>query len=93
MAGVLAGILDDGDPSGRASVLDLASGIQFVAEVLTHLARLYSTKGDLTNAQATYERALAMEEKILGRDHPTTVRSRAELAEILQRTKPTDFSR
>jgi len=47
----------------------------------------------LTQALETQQRALAMQEKILGRDHPTTVRSRAELAEILKRTNSSNSSR
>lgn len=62
---------------------------RFVATVLTHLARLYLTKGELTNAQETLRQAVAMEERALGPEHPTTVRSRAELADLLKRTKPT----
>src|SRR5207237_164112 len=66
---------------------------QFVAEVLAHLARLYWLNGDSTNAQETLARALAMQEKTLRGDHPTTARSRAELTEFLKRTKSTGSSR
>jgi hypothetical protein len=58
---------------------------QFVSEVLTHLARVHVAKEEWTKGEEILRRVLAIEEKVLGRDHPVTISSRAELKAVLRR--------
>lgn len=43
-----------------------------VANSLNNLAGLYEAQGDTTTAKPLYERSLAILEKVLGTEHPTT---------------------
>lgn len=40
--------------------------------------------GDYAKARAAYERALKISQHVLGPDHPTTQKTRADLADLLK---------
>ena len=67
-------------------------GHQFVAEVLVQMARLEVKKEDLPRAEEAYRRALAIQEMVFGKENPTPVRTRMELAEVLKRRKARNAS-
>jgi Tetratricopeptide repeat len=46
-------------------------------------ARLLQAKGDLVGARPLYQRALAINEKVLGPEHPNTHRVRNNFARLL----------
>jgi hypothetical protein len=56
-----------------------------VARDLNNLAALLQAKGDYTGAEPLYRRALAIDEKALGPDHPTTKTIQKNLNLLLQR--------
>ncbi|MCI0490795.1 MAG: tetratricopeptide repeat protein, partial [Blastocatellia bacterium] len=51
---------------------------------LNNLAELYHTKGDYAKAEPLYERALAIEEKALGPDHPSVATSLNNLSSLYE---------
>lgn len=51
---------------------------------LNNLGVLLQAMGDLSGARPYYERALAIQEKVLGPEHPDTARSLNNLANLLQ---------
>ena len=53
------------------------------AWTLSNLAGVLRGQGDLDSARSLHERALAIFEARLGRDHPNTVRSRERLAAVV----------
>ena len=54
---------------------------------LNNLAVLLGGQGDLAGAQALLERALAINEKVLGPEHPQTAMVRNNLANLLSRSE------
>jgi Tetratricopeptide repeat len=46
------------------------------------LARVLESQGDLAGAKALVERAVAVDESVLGIDHPWTIRSRQQLEQV-----------
>jgi tetratricopeptide (TPR) repeat protein len=53
-----------------------------VAITLNNLAAAYQRKGELLEAERTFRRALAIKEKILGRDHPAIAPTLNNLAVV-----------
>ena len=51
-----------------------------VAVLLTDLAALYSEEEQFSSAQPLYERALRIQENVLGGEHPDTVQTLTDLA-------------
>src|SRR5262249_31046047 len=63
---------------------ELPKGCLPIAESLTSLARLDLTVGRNSEARPLFERALAIREEILGREHPDTAASLIDLAQVLR---------
>ena len=52
---------------------------------LNELANVFEDQGDLAGARPLYERALAICEKVLGPEHPITLKVRRNLATLTAR--------
>ena len=62
-----------------------------MASNLNDLARLYQAQGKYAEAESLYQRALVINEKALGPEHPTSTSARRKLAELrlnLQKVGP-----
>jgi len=55
-----------------------------VANSLNNLAQLYGKQGRYAEAEPIYQRALAIREKALGREHPDVAHSLNRLAKLYQ---------
>jgi tetratricopeptide (TPR) repeat protein len=57
-----------------------------VATSLNGLASLYGARGQYTQAEPLFKRALAIDEKALGPNHPDVATSLSNLAELYRKT-------
>ena len=64
-----------------------AAGEEAAADSLNNLALVLRDQGDVDGARALHERALAIYESRLGADHPSTAKSRRELATTISEPK------
>ena len=55
------------------------------ANSLNNLAVLYNNQGRYAQAEPLYQRALAIREKALGPDHPSTVSTKVNYTLLLQK--------
>jgi tetratricopeptide (TPR) repeat protein len=66
-----------------------------VSTSLNNLAELYFSQGRYEQAEPLYKRALAIREKVLGREHPDAVAARKDyetlLSKLPKRRKPRGF--
>ena len=61
-----------------------------MATSLNNLAALYDTQGQYAAAEPLYKRALAIDEKALGPDHPSVATSLENLAGLYRATERTE---
>ena len=52
---------------------------------MSNLAAVYAARGDLKAAERMYRQSLAMEEKVIGPDHPDTALTALNLGVLLSR--------
>ncbi len=61
-----------------------------MAQSLNNLAELYQARGHYAEAEPLYERSLAIQEKVLGPEHPDVATSLENYAALLRETARAD---